>query len=194
MVFPTASPKVIDNARQIMAMDPIFLDTETTGFGQNDVVIEIGIVDSEGKVLFESLFKPSSPIQSASSLIHGITDEMVINALGWKDAWSEIENVLKGHIIGMYNADFDLRLMKQTHQRYWLDWNIEDKQTFCVMKLFAAFYGDWNPRRNGFRLHKLENAGRMSGIALPNSHRAADDAKLTAALMAYIAGCTPGQA
>ena len=135
MVFPTASPKVIDKAKQIMAMDPIFLDTETTGFGRNDVVIEIGIVNFGGKVLFESLIKPAIPIPPASSLIHGITDEMVIDAPGWKDAWSEIENVLKDRIIGMYNADFDLRLMKQTHQRYWLDWNIEDKRTFCVMKL-----------------------------------------------------------
>ncbi len=194
MVFPTASPKVIDKAKQIVAMDPIFLDTETTGFGRNDVVIEIGIVNFGGKVLFESLIKPAIPIPPASSLIHGITDEMVIDAPGWKDAWSEIENVLKDRIIGMYNADFDLRLMKQTHQRYWLDWNIEDKRTFCVMKLFAAFYGDWNSKHNSFRLHKLENAGRMSGIALPNSHHAVDDAKLTAALMAYIAGCTPGQA
>ncbi|MFH1446911.1 MAG: 3'-5' exonuclease, partial [Chloroflexota bacterium] len=188
------SLKVIDNAKQIMEMDPIFLDTETTGFGPNDVIIEIGIVDLRGKVLFESLFKPSLPIPSASSSIHGITDEMVTNAPSWKDAWSEIENVLKGRIIGMYNADFDLRLMKQTHQRYWLDWDIEDKQTFCVMKLFAAFYGDWNPRRNSFRLHKLENAGRMSSILLPNSHRAVDDARLTAALTAYIAGYTPNQA
>jgi DNA polymerase III epsilon subunit-like protein len=55
------------------------------------------------------------------------------------------------------------------------------------MKLYAAFYGELNTRSRGYRMHKLEAAGAASGIALPNSHRAGDDALLTAELFRYIA-------
>jgi len=42
-------------------------------------------------------------------------------------------------------------------------------------------------RSRGYRMHKLEAAGAACGIDLPNSHRAADDALLTAELFRYIA-------
>jgi DNA polymerase III subunit epsilon len=186
-MFPVANPKVIQRARQILAYDPIFIDTETTGVSTEDVVIEIGVVNLAGETLFESLFKPSIPIPPDSITIHGITEAMVADAPTWKNAWPELLMVLKDRFIGMYNADFDLRMIKQTHERYWLDWPMEDNRFFCVMKLFAAFYGQKNPRGTGYRLHKLEAAGAACRIPLPNSHRAVDDALLTAALYKYIA-------
>ena len=186
-MFPIANPKVVQRAKQILAQGPIFIDTETTGFTAKDVVIEIGVVDLSGKTLFESLFKPVIPIPPDSIAIHHITEEMVADSPSWKDSWDELHAVLKGRYVGMYNADFDLRMMKQTHGRYWLDWPLDDRYFFCVMKLYAAFYGMPDPRGRGYKLHKLEAAGAMSGIPLPNSHRAVDDALLTAVLFKYIA-------
>ena len=186
-MYPLANPKVIQRARQILAYDPLFIDTETTGFSNDDVVIEIGVVDLQGNTLFESLFKPPIPIPPDAMAVHGITEPMVANAPSWKETWPAIANVLDGRFVGMYNADFDLRMMKQTHNRYWLNWSLDDKQFFCVMKLYAAFYGQTSSYGRGFRFHKLEAAGAACGIPLPNSHRAADDARLTAALFQYIA-------
>lgn len=186
-MFPTAHPKVIERAKQILAYDPIFIDTETTGFTNDDVVIEIGVVDLQGRTLFESLFKPGIPIPPDSVAVHHITEEMVADAPSWKDTWDELQTVLKGRYVGMYNADFDLRMMKQTHERYWLEWPLDDRYFFCVMKLYAAFYGEMKQRGRGYRFHKLEAAGADCGIPLPNSHRATDDALLTAELFRYIA-------
>jgi len=186
-MFPVANPKVVQRARQILAYDPIFIDTETTGFSPDDVVIEIGVVDLAGNTLFESLFKPAIPIPQDAITIHGITEAMVADSPNWKDAWQELHSVLDGRFIGMYNADFDLRMMKQTHERYWLEWPMDDKRFFCVMKLYAAFYGQASTRGRGYRFHKLEAAGAVCGIPLPNSHRAVDDARLTAALFQYLA-------
>ncbi len=190
-MFPVAHPKVIQRARQIMAYDPIFIDTETTGFSPTDVVIEIGVVSLAGETLYESLFKPVIPIPIDSIAIHHITEEMVANAPSWKDTWDDLQLVLEGRFVGMYNADFDLRMIKQTHSRYWLDWPMDDEHFFCVMKLYAAFYGEISRRGRGYRFHKLEAAGAACGIPLPNSHRAVDDALLTAALFKYIADYTP---
>lgn len=186
-MFPIANPKVIQRARQILAYEPVFIDTETTGFSPDDVVIEIGVVDLQGETLYESLFKPTIPIPQSAMDVHHITEDMVESAPSWKDEWLKIQSVLEGRFIGMYNADFDLRMMKQTHERYWLDWTLDDKRFFCVMKLYAAFYGEASRRGRGYRFHKLESAGAACGIPLPNAHRAVDDAMLTAALFKYIA-------
>lgn len=186
-MFPVANLKVVQKVQQILDHDPIFIDTETTGFSPQDVVIEIGVVDAAGQTLFESLIKPSIPIPADAMAVHGITELMVADAPSWRDAWPALKAVLEGRFVGMYNADFDLRMMKQTHERYWLDWPLNDKRFFCVMRLYAAFYGQVSPRGEGYRFHKLEAAGAACGIPLPNSHRAVDDALLTAALFRYMA-------
>jgi len=186
-MYPVANPKVIQRARQLLAYEPIFLDTETTGFSPSDVVIEVGVVDLRGQTLFESLIKSPISIPADAIAVHHITEDMLIDAPTWKEAWETLYQVLKGRMIGAYNSDFDLRMLKQTHQRFWLDWPLEDRSFFCVMKLYAAFYGELSQRRDSFRFHKLEAAGAASGIPLPNSHRATDDAKLTGALFNYIA-------
>lgn len=186
-MYPVANPKVIERTRQILARNPVFIDTETTGFSSEDVVIEIGVVDLQGNTLFESLLKPVIPIPPDSIAVHGITEAMVANSPSWKDTWEQLQPVLAGRMVGMYNADFDLRMIKQTHARYWLDWTLADNYFFCVMKLYAAFYGKMSNRGRGYQLHKLEAAGSACSIPLSNSHRATDDALLTAALFRYIA-------
>ena len=191
MPYPIAHPKVLERARQVIGLNPIFLDTETTGVGLYDLVIEIGIVDLEGNVLFNSLINPGRPIPQDSSKVHGITDEMVAEAPSLKTAWSEIEYILHNRAIGMYNADFDYRLMKQSADNAGLPWSIQRDQAFCVMNMFAAWYGEWNRRANNFRSQKLEFAGKFCGIDLPNNHQAVDDAKLTAALLKYLAEYEP---
>jgi DNA polymerase-3 subunit epsilon len=186
-MYPIAHPKVIQRAREFLAFDPLFLDTETTGISPQDVVIEVGVVDLAGETVYETLIRPSIPIPAEAVAIHGITEGMVSDAPAWREIWGDLRSVLDGRYVGVYNADFDLRMMKQTHRRSWLDWTLEDQRFFCVMKLYSAFYGERSLRGNSFRFHKLEAAGAACRIPLPNSHRAVDDARLTAALFKYIA-------
>lgn len=185
--YPVASPKVIQRAKEILALNPIFLDTETTGTGPSDLIIEVGIVDVNGKVLYEGLVNPGKPIPAESSAVNGITNGDVKDEPHWPEVWPVIEIVLKNRVIGIYNADFDMRLLRQTCLAYKLKWDIQMEQSFCVMKLFSAYYGEWNPRYNGFKSHKLEFAGTFCGLTEQNTHHAVDDAKLTAELLRFIA-------
>ncbi len=187
MTYPIAHPKTLERARQVIKLNPIFLDTETTGVGLYDLVIEVGIVDLDGNVLFNSLVNPGRPIPEDSSKVHGITDDMVKDEPSLKTVWPEIEAILKNRAIGIYNAEFDYRLMKQSVDNVGLPWTIQRNQAFCMMNMFAAWYGEWNRRLNNFRSQKLEFAGKFCGIDLPNNHHAVDDAKLTAALLRYLA-------
>lgn len=174
-------------AQQWLQSAPVILDTETTGVGPHAEVVEIAIVSAQGKYLFDSLVKPRGRIEADATRIHGITQEMVRDAPPWQDVWSQVEPILLAQPIGAYNSDFDLRLMKQTHQRAMIPWRIPDTQFFCIMKLYARFAGDWDRVRRSYRWHSLEYAGQQCDLPLSNTHHAQDDALLARAILEYMA-------
>jgi len=74
--------------------------------------------------------------------------------------WPKLENVLAGGR-GIYNAEFDLRMIQQTHARFRMPFTSLSFSYFCIMKLYAQYYGEWNRARGGYRWHSLEDAGRQ---------------------------------
>jgi DNA polymerase III epsilon subunit-like protein len=178
----------IQRARQLLQKQPVYLDTETTGTGPAAEIIEIAVVDHDGSLLYESLVKPKGQIEPDAMRVHGITLAQLEGAPTWKDVWPQVEAALAGRQVGVYNSEFDLRMMRQSHQKYWLSWQFPESNVFCIMKLYARFYGAWDARRGSYRWQSLDQAGQQCRITLPNSHRAADDARLARALLQHIAG------
>lgn len=183
---PTVRQRAIEVARRVCSANPVFVDTETTGLGAGDEIIEISIIDDNGQTLLEALVKPSQPIPAASTRVHGITDADVQSARSWPVTWPQIRSALFGRLIVFYNEDFDMRMMQQSHSRYRLPWK-EKFNTFDLLKLYAEFRGDWDPHRRAYRYHSLANAGVQCSIALPNAHRATADTLLTRALLHHVA-------
>jgi DNA polymerase-3 subunit epsilon len=179
--------KIIDYARSKISENPVYLDTETTGLEATDEIIEIAIIDTNGFVIYESFIRPTKIIPAAVTDIHHITNEMVQNSPTWADQWLKIREILVNHAIGMYNAEFDLRMIQQTLAAHKIP--LQDKlNAFDVMKIYSDFEGNWDSARRRMKRYRLEDAGRNMGIPLPNSHRAVDDTKLTRALFHAIAG------
>ena len=168
----------VQTALRIWETGPVFLDTETTGLHSNAEIIEITVIDSTGEVLLDRLIKPRRPIPVDVVRIHGIHEEMVRDAPGWMQVWPQVEAVLRGRSVGIYNADFDLRLMQQSHRLNGMLWRPPESSVFCIMKLYTDFSGAWS-------WQKLEDAGRQCRIPLPNTHRAKDDALLARAIFQY---------
>lgn len=180
--------QAIRQAQEIIAEKPVYLDTETTGMGKNDTVIEIAVLDADGSTLVDTLVQPRGPIPNESIRIHGITDGMVNDAPPWPQVWEAVEPSLSARTVAIYNVEFDLRMMKQTHNQHWMKWELPPGATFVdVMELYAQYHGQWDPIRKGFRYLSLAQAGKRSGIPLPNTHRAKDDCLLTRALLHYLA-------
>lgn len=171
--------KVTSKARGLLSLSPIYLDTETTGFEVNDVVIEVAVLDTDGSLIFHSLVKPVKPIPPQASAIHGITDEMVAFAPSWQQVWPEFVRAVAGRVAGFYNAEFDLRLLEQSCKLNGFPWEYPFQDDFCVMELFAQHYGDWDTRRMKYRWQNLATAGRFFNLPKQNQHRAKDDALLT---------------
>jgi DNA polymerase-3 subunit epsilon len=177
--------EAITIAQEKLANNPLFLDTETTGLDVTSEIVEICIVEHDGEILYESLVKPSRSIPFDALRIHGISDPMVQNAPYWIQVWEEVKPILNGRHVGIYNADFDLRMIRQSNAKYRLSGEI-DSTFFCIMNLYAQFYGSWNSARGSYRWHSLEAAGRQCGIPLPNTHRAKDDTLLARAVLLYM--------
>ena len=179
MLLDEHRQKVMKKARGLLSLQPIYLDTETTGFDLLDVVVEVAVLDTDGTLIFESLVKPDRPIPPTATAANGISDAMVASAPSWQLVWPELLKAVSGRVAGFYNADFDLRMLKQSCSQNDLAWEYPFQDDFCVMELFAQFYGDWDTFRNKFRWQKLDFAGRYFNLAEPNWHRAKEDALLT---------------
>jgi len=179
---------VMNKAQLLLGLDPIYIDTETTGFEVNDVVVEVAVLDTDGSLIFESMVKINRPIPHQATLVHRITDEMIALAPSWQEVWQEFKLVVEGRVAGFYNAEYDLRMLKQSCQMNRILWEYPFQDDFCVMELFAQFYGEWDTRRNKFRWQNLGIAGKYFNLIEPNRHRAADDALLTKLVLEKMAG------
>jgi len=176
----------IAKAQQYLSSNPVVLDTETTGLDNRAEIIEIAIIDQNGKPLLDTLIKPQAKIPPDATRIHGISDEQVSGAPSWKEIWPTIQTVLHDRTVVIYNADYDLRMMRQSLPSQSPSNALAFFTPVCLMRIYAQFYGSWNSQRNSYRWQSLANAGRQAGLNLPNTHRALDDCLLTLALLQYM--------
>ncbi len=170
----------IEAAREMLERNPIILDTETTGLGQNDEIVEIAIIGINGDIKINTLIRPVGKIPAEVTEIHGITNKDVENAPSFNVVWEkQIGNLLRTNLTCIYNSDFDVRLIRQTLNKYGLKvGNIGE--VFCIMKLYAEFKGQ-------YKWYKLGEAARQCRLRIPeNLHNALADAELTRRLLRYI--------
>ena len=181
----SARQNAISRARQALANKPLYLDTETTGLESKDEIVEISIIDDDGITLMDKLVCPSQPIPPEATRIHGIKNEDVKGAVRWPILWQTIRPILAGRLIVMYNADFDVRMMKQSSTKLGFRWD-KNFEAFDLLKVYAEFRSEWDPKRQSYRYFSLDAAGKQAQIALPNAHRATADTLLTRALLHHI--------
>jgi DNA polymerase III subunit epsilon len=186
MITSTAQRDSILLARQVLDQHPVYLDTETTGLDKTAEIVEISVIDTDGSTLVDTLVRPSQTIPAEVMRVHHITNEMVQKAQPWPFLWNSIKPALNGRVVVIYNSDFDIRMIKQTHDRYKMRWDFTGRP-FDLMTLYARFNGEWDPNRRTYRNISLDNAGKNCRIPLPNAHRALADTLLTRALLEYLA-------
>jgi DNA polymerase-3 subunit epsilon len=174
-------------ATDILSKHPVYLDTETTGVSPMDVVIEVAVLDSDGSVLLDTLVKSPKPIPPDATKVHGINDIHLISAPEWSTVWPRLVEALRGKALAVYNAEFDLRLLRQTCGLNGIRWEQAYAEQFCIMNLFAQYYGDWNPARRSYSWKSLDFAGKHFNLPEPNSHRARQDTLLSKLVLEAIA-------
>lgn len=128
-----------------LTLDPVFLDTETTGLDAGAQALEIGLVNARGERIFETRLKPTVDIDPAAAAVHGISDDDLVSAPSWPDIGRQLQHHIGRRPLVIFNADFDTRILKQTAAAHndpasWLD----SLTVYCAMRLAAGYYGPTN--------------------------------------------------
>lgn len=150
----------------------IALDIETTGLDSaRDAIIEIAAVKFEdGRIQDEwhSLIRPDRKVPAFVTQLTGITDAMLQEAPHLESVLPDLlAFVGEAPIVG-HNVDFDLGFLRSHH----LFHHNEAFDTYELATVLIPSAGRYN----------LGALGATLGLALPASHRALDDARLTHAL------------
>lgn len=165
-------------AHDLLKLNPVFLDTETTGLGSNAQIIEIALTDQDGNVLLESRLKPTIPVELGAFDVHGISDNDLINAPSWLDISTDLQAILANRVCVIFNSDFDERLILQTAQAFNDDvtW-FYDVKIYCAMALAAKCFGS----SNRYGSISLVDATYYANVNFRGSnHSAVVDAQATA--------------
>lgn len=156
----------------------VILDTETTGLNSDDEIVEISIIDHQGKVLLDTRVRPQKPIPSIATDIHGINNEMVASAPRWSEVHEAVFAALANRNVVIFNAEFDLRMLQQTASKYGL--TAPPIMASCAMTAYAEYYGDWDEARQRWRFQSLALAANQQGIQMEEKlHSALVDCKTT---------------
>ncbi len=152
----------------------IVLDTETTGIGKQAEVCEIAIVDfRSGDVLLNTLIQPKNldgyEVSKARE-INGISQADLLFAPTLFTVWPEVLRILQSKHVTVFNADFDLKMVRNSAQKWGVD--VPPFAATCLMKLVTAFLSldYWL---------SLDEAAEYFGIATNSRHRALGDVLTT---------------
>ena len=153
------------------------LDIETTGLDKNaDEVLQLSIIDGNGKILFNDYIKPTYKTQwPEAARINHITCEMVADKQTIEELLPEINRVMSGAelIVGYNSERFDIPFLKNKGVAF-----PDDAEQADVMRLFAIIYGEKDTYRGGYRWQKLTTCANYYGYQF-NAHDSLEDIKAT---------------
>lgn len=151
---------------------PLFFDTETTGGGRDDQIIEIAFCDSDRNVIIDTLIYTDRPCHPEAFKVHGIQPHELVGKPRFTDIQPAIVQLLKARTLYAYNASFDIRMMRQSGHQL----RLQQVDVKCLCKQFADFIGQYSPYFKANRYFSLSKACLHFGVEHTNAHRAAADA------------------
>lgn len=169
------------NERPLNSLNFVVFDTETTGLmPHKDDVVQIGAVRVvNGRIVsgeeFDQLVNPGRAIPKASTRVHGIADQMVLDAPDPTTVTQRFHKYAQDAVIVAHNAPFDMAFMR----RYGKSGNIQwDQPILDTVLLSAILFG-------ASETHTLDALCDRLDVTIPSNlrHTALGDAQATAEVL-----------
>lgn len=95
-------------------LEYVAFDVETTGFGKNDRIVEIGFVAFKNDKVLEEWSTLINPLRDVGKTnIHGITPSMVSTAPLFGDVINDVFRMINGRVLVAHQFSFDARMLIQ---------------------------------------------------------------------------------
>ena len=164
-----------------LAQEPfVVLDTETTGLFAPEIV-NIAVVDEEGRPLLHEYVRPAKPIEPEAERLTGLS----LASLEGKPSFPGIEPAVTAALgarrVVIYNAAYDVAALENTYRRYGLE--MPAFAPWCAMEWFARLYGQWDAGRRAYVWQPLHRAAAYFGVQVDSAHNALADARTTVRVM-----------
>lgn len=168
----------------------VVLDTETTGIDYRAEIVQVAIVDPDGRPLVDTLVRPTRLIPWDAIAIHGITNDMVADAPSFPEVVPLIRDAIRDRVVIVYNAEYDRRLLDQSARAHGLsvDFRTIPRGWVCAMLAYAQYRNEPGRRYGQPRWHRLEAAARYERVVHTNAHSALGDCLTTLELVKKLAG------
>jgi DNA polymerase III epsilon subunit-like protein len=167
----------ITAATRLADLPALALDTETTGLNPvKDRIVSVGAVRLQGAALLRDevldlLINPGRRIPAVSTAVHGISDQMVLEAPAFAEAAPKIMSALKGSALIGHHTVFDLAVLRRASTSVGIDW--QDPPWLDTALLYSALHPE-------ARVFDLDTVAQQVGVAIQGRHTALGDALATA--------------
>jgi DNA polymerase-3 subunit epsilon/CBS domain-containing protein len=164
------------SATQLISLDAVVIDTETTGLDpRNARIVELAAVRLAGGRLDEGrhlrrLVRPGQSIPAAATRIHGIDDAAVAAAPDFGAVWPEYSGFLGGAVVIGHSVGFDLTVIGRECERAGVKWHVPPTLDTGLLAQFAA---------PALAEYSLEGLAAWLGVELAARHSALGDAITT---------------
>lgn len=116
--------------------DVVIVDVETTDL--DGEICEIAIIDTQGRVLVDTLVKPGAPCAPEARAVHRINDSDLDAAPTWSQVWPTVKWALADTLVVAYNAPFDRGRLEHTCALNGLDFtHVHPRRWWCLMRARA---------------------------------------------------------
>jgi len=106
----------------------VILDTDHTGYGDDDTIIEVTVTDNAGTIIFRKTIPPKKS--------KGASFRALLN---------ELNSVIAGKTVVTFNGEFRERIFEQTCDKWGCDWEFFDFE--CAMRTYSAYVGAEGQKR-----------------------------------------------
>lgn len=172
----------------------LYLDVETTGLDESAEIVSIVVASVYSE--FETFIKPVDISKmfvvgkgnKSAANINGITEEDLIDAPTFPEAYEEIKKWIEGKTVITY-GDFDRKMLNQVCAQHGLSMIVF--KHVDLMSLYSEYDGTI-AKRGGYKFHKLADAYQtMTKRSLDGAHNAMADVQAMIEIVSAITDQLP---